>query len=99
MSEIFSSDMWKHQWDAFMSAPYIMIPPLILTALATWWFRGSLLSGTIAGLKEQIVNLSSENASQKEIFENRKQLAAETVEKANRAGNEVERRLQRSIPR
>jgi hypothetical protein len=33
-------DTWKQQWEAFMNAPYIIITPSLIIAVATWWIRG-----------------------------------------------------------
>jgi hypothetical protein len=86
MADVLSPEIWKHQWEAFMSAPYIIFPLLILAAGAVWWLRGALV-------KEQIAVLKAENESQNTIFENRRQLAAEKVELANQAKAEVERQF------
>jgi hypothetical protein len=67
---------WKQQWDAFMSAPYIIGPILIIMAAAAWWFRGKTLGGVIAGLRERMT-----------VFEERLQLAAEKAALANEAKN------------
>jgi len=73
MWDMFNPDAWKHQWEAFMKAPYIVFPILILAMTAVWLIRG-----------ERIAVLEAENTSQNTIFENRRQLAAEKVELANR---------------
>ena len=97
MSDMLNVDTWKHQWDAFMSAPYIigtlLFIVLIIAVPSTWWFRGATLRGLITSLREQIVSLKAENAGQKEIFENRRQLAVEKVELAYQAKSDVERQL------
>jgi len=84
--DVLNPDIWKRQWEAFMNAPYIFLPLLIIAAVAVWWGRGAVLEERIAVLKAQ-------NESQNTIFENRRQLATEKVELANQAKSEVERQL------
>jgi hypothetical protein len=38
--DVFNSDAWKQQWANFMSYPYVMVPPLVIVAIAVWCFRG-----------------------------------------------------------
>jgi hypothetical protein len=70
---LLNPDRWKQQWTAFMSAPYIVAPLLML-------FGGlvGLLLGRIAGLKGRI-----------SVFEDRLKLAAEQAESARQAKDEV----------
>ena len=83
-----SLDEWKRQWDALMRAPYIICPLLIFAVGVAWWLRGSQLQEQIGALKEAI-------KTQNEIFENRRQLAAERIDLANVAKAEVEKAVQR----
>ena len=51
----FDLETWRHQWDVFRSAPYVILP-----ALAIGWFIGQKLSATkITNLKGTITNLNS----------------------------------------
>jgi hypothetical protein len=70
---LLNPDTWKQQWTAFMSAPYIVAPLLML-------FGGlvGLLLGRIATLKVRI-----------SVFEDRLKLAAEQAESARQAKDEV----------
>jgi hypothetical protein len=49
-----SLETWKQQWTAFWSAPYIILPFIVASFLAAWWFRGKTKEGEIAGLERQI---------------------------------------------
>jgi hypothetical protein len=50
----FDPETWKQQWTAFWSAPFIMLPLIVVAGLTAWWFRGKMSDAEIAGLKEQI---------------------------------------------
>jgi hypothetical protein len=86
--DVFSAEAWSQQWAVFKSAPYIVLSFVALTAAAVWWFRDKVADArkadaTIAGLRERIG-----------VFEQRLNLAAEKVERANEAKNEVKRQFQ-----
>jgi hypothetical protein len=88
--DVFNPDMWKRQWEMFVSAPYIMLPLAVGAGLIGWWLRGMTserkidgLEGKIAGLNERIV-----------LFEDRLKFAAEKVAWASRAKDEVEGQFQ-----
>jgi hypothetical protein len=53
MADVLKLD-WKRQWEALMNAPYVIIPPLIVGALASWWFCSTLYQSEIAALRERI---------------------------------------------
>jgi len=74
----FSRDAWKQQWDAFVSAPFIIFPPLAVVAFIVWWFRGRIDEAVAAGLREQI-----------KAFETRLQLADDKAARANEIKEDV----------
>ena len=71
--DVSNPDTWKQQWTAFISAPYIVAPVLMVFG----GLVGGLL-GRIAGLKGRI-----------SVFEDRLKLAAEQAESAREAKEEV----------
>jgi outer membrane murein-binding lipoprotein Lpp len=73
---------WRIQWNAFLSAPYIILPPAIILAVATWWFRGTMFQSTIAGLREQI-----------KAFEARLKLADDRAAWANEVRDDIARQF------
>jgi hypothetical protein len=78
--DVFNPDTWKQQWTALMSAPYIIVPLLIIIAAVVWWFRGTMFQSTIAGLREQVAGLKAQFETQDMVSENRMHQAAEKVE-------------------
>jgi hypothetical protein len=72
--DVSNPDIWKQQWTAFTSAPYIVAPLIVFAALVGWWLKGI----TIAGLKGRIL-----------VFEDRLKLAAKQAETARQAKDEV----------
>lgn len=81
--EIINQDIWKQQWVAFMSAPFIIFPIITIVGIAVWWFRGTMLRSAISGLREQI-----------NVYDARLKLAAEQAISSDRAKDEVERQFQ-----
>jgi hypothetical protein len=71
--DVSNPDTWKQQWTAFISAPYIVAPVLMVFG----GLVGGLL-GRIAGLKGRI-----------SVFEDRLKLAAKQAESARHAKDEV----------
>jgi hypothetical protein len=71
--DVSNPDTWKQQWTAFISAPYIVAPVLMVFG----GLVGGLL-GRIAGLKGRI-----------SVFEDRLKLAAKQAESARQAKDEV----------
>jgi hypothetical protein len=103
--DIFNSDFWKQQWEAFVTAPFIMLPPIAIAAWAGWWLKGTVSEGTIASLKGRL-ELAKDRKSADEfegkiavlklqiaLFENRLKLADEKVELADKTRAEVERQF------
>jgi hypothetical protein len=71
--DVSNPDTWKQQWTAFMSAPYIVAPVLMVFG----GLVGGLL-GRIAGLKGRI-----------SVLEDRLKFAAELAESARQAKDEA----------
>jgi len=69
-------DTMAQQWETFLSAPYIILPPAIILAGAAWWLRGTMFQSTISALREQIKVFGA----QKTIFDAQLQLAADKLE-------------------
>ena len=76
--DVSNPDTWRQQWTAFMSAPYIVAPLLMV-------FGGlvGLLLARIAGLKGRI-----------SVFDDRLKLAAKQAESARQAKDEVAKEFQ-----
>jgi hypothetical protein len=49
MSDVFSPQFWKSQWDAMMVAPWLIVPLLLLVGFLGWRLRGSVNTGEIRG--------------------------------------------------
>jgi hypothetical protein len=79
----FDSETWKQQWTAFWSAPYIILPFIMVSLWAAWWFRGRTSEGEIAGLEREISALNE-----------RLRLAADLVAASDRAKDELEKQFQ-----
>ena len=69
-------DTLAQNWRAFLNAPYIIVPPVIIVAAIVWWFRGTMFQSTISGLREQIKVFGA----QKTIFDEQLQLATDKLE-------------------
>jgi chromosome segregation ATPase len=68
----FNLESWKHQWDVFTSAPYVILP-----ALAIGWGIGQKFAGAkIKSLNGTITNLNSQIA----VLEARLEQAKEHLE-------------------
>ena len=78
---VFNPDIWKQQWTAFTSAPYIValiVAPLIVFGGLVGW-----LLGRIVDLKGRI-----------SVLEDRLKLAAKQAESARQAKDEVAKEFQ-----
>jgi hypothetical protein len=53
-----SPEMWKKEWTAFTSAPYIILPFIVVGWLAGWWFRGKMSKETIVGFREGVAAIN-----------------------------------------
>jgi len=74
--DAFNLDTLGQQGRMFLNAPYIVLPPAIIVAIAVWWFRGTMFQPVIAGLREQIKVFGA----QKTIFDTQMQITAEKLE-------------------
>jgi outer membrane murein-binding lipoprotein Lpp len=74
-------DFLRRQWEAFVSAPAASLIFLAFGAVGAWWFRGSVDSGEIKGLKAQVEGLRE----QIKTFEQRLNLAHEQEQAASKA--------------
>jgi hypothetical protein len=83
---LLNPDEWKRQWEAFMSAPYIIFPIAFAAGLVGWWLKGIKSDGRIAGYEGTIVSLKAAN----DVYEARLKFAADQTEVANKAKEEAE---------
>jgi hypothetical protein len=81
--DLTNPEIWKQQWTAFMSAPYIMALPVLVAGWVGWWLRGNRSAGTIDGLRERISAL-----------EERWRLADDKAAASDRAKDDVEKQFQ-----
>jgi hypothetical protein len=81
--DIFNSDFWKQQWEAVVTAPFIMLPPIAIAAWAGWWLKGTVSEGT-AVLSAQLESIIA-------LYETRLKLAEEKLELVEKAKAEVEK--------
>lgn len=79
MGEFINPDTWRHLSEAFVSAPYYIILPLVAAAWwVGWWLRGIKSERKIDGLKGEIA-----------VFEAHLKFTAEKVVSANEARDGV----------
>jgi hypothetical protein len=88
--DVTSPEMWKQEWMAFTSAPYIILPFIVAGWLAGLWFRGRTTEGEIAGLKREI----SVHDREISVWELRLKLATDLVAAADRARDELDKQFQ-----
>jgi hypothetical protein len=50
----FSSETWKHQWEVFMSAPYVFMPLVALAVMVGWWIGSKLAGARVEVLEERL---------------------------------------------
>ena len=77
--DAFNLDIWKQQWETFLSAPYIIASFIFGAGLVGWWLRGIQSAGTIGGLNGRIT-----------VCEDRLKFAAEQIVAAEKAKGEAE---------
>lgn len=75
---------WTQQFEAFKSAPIILLPTLGAIGIAVWWFRGTVCKTKIDALEGRIT-----------IFEDRLKLAAERLEASDKAKADVDLEFRR----
>ena len=67
--DLLKIEIWKQQWEALLSAPYVILPLLIADAIAAWWLRSKISDGEIRGLRQELaardalVKVAEERAS------------------------------------
>jgi hypothetical protein len=88
--DVTNPEMWKQEWTAFASAPYIILPFIVAGWLAGLWFRGRATEGEIAGLKSEI----SVHDREISVWELRLKLATDSVATADRARDELDKQFQ-----
>jgi hypothetical protein len=78
---------WKHDWETFVSAPYIIVPWMLIAGIFAWFFRGSVSNGQIGGLNAHIA-----------VLKERLELAAEKSIVADTVANSVKVEIERQFP-
>jgi hypothetical protein len=81
--DLTNPEMWKQEWTAFWSAPFIMLAGIMAVGVAAWWFSKKIFEGQVAGLKEQVA-----------AAEQRLKFATEQMAASVRATDELEREIQ-----
>jgi hypothetical protein len=51
LEHFLTPDFWKAQWDTFWAAPWIYVPPLLISGVVGWLWKGSSDKGEIRELK------------------------------------------------
>jgi hypothetical protein len=60
--DVSNADVWKQQWTAFTSAPYIAAPSIVFAGLVGWWLRKIVgLNGRISVFEDRL-KLAAEQA-------------------------------------
>jgi hypothetical protein len=59
---------WERQWNVIWSAPFVVLPVMVIAGLAGWWLQGTKSAGKISVLEERLKFAAdkSEIASQAE---------------------------------
>jgi hypothetical protein len=83
-------ETWKQQWAVFWSAPYIILPLLVIVGSGVWWFRGWMSLERLAGLKEQVAAVKEQVAA----VEQQLKLAAAASGASERAKDELDKQFQ-----
>ena len=78
--DLLSPDLWKSQWDVVTSAPWLILPSLVVAGLIGWKVKGSLDDAEVRGLKTEISGLKAEIS----VREQRRLLAEEREEDVSR---------------
>jgi hypothetical protein len=55
----FNPETWKHQWEAFVTAPYVLMPLVVLALVVGWWIGNKLAASRVEGLNGAIENLKA----------------------------------------
>jgi chromosome segregation ATPase len=86
----FNPETWKHQWEVFITAPYIILPLMVLSLVAGWWIGNKLASAGISGLNGTISNLNARIG----VLEERLRFAAEREQDVQRARETLEKQVE-----
>jgi hypothetical protein len=78
-------DTLEQEWKAFLSAPYIITPLIVVAGVIGWWLRGIKSGRETDGLKGEIAGLKGEIT----VFGARLNLADEKVAWANKVKDEA----------
>jgi hypothetical protein len=76
--ELLNPALWKQQWEAFVSAPYIIASFMAVAGLTGWWLRGIKSERKIDGLEGRVI-----------VFEDRLKFADERAARANEVRDDV----------
>jgi hypothetical protein len=60
MDAVFTSEFWKSQIDVVASAPWAVLPLLILVAVVFYWLRGRFVDGELAALRAENAFLNTQ---------------------------------------
>jgi hypothetical protein len=86
----FNPETWKHQWEVFITAPYIIFPLIVVGLIIGWWIGSRLGGAGISGLNATIGNLNTRN----EVLEERLRLAADRERDVREKMASLEREFQ-----
>jgi hypothetical protein len=45
-----SAETWRHQWEFFSNAPYLLMPIIVLALMVGWWIGNKLAGARVEGL-------------------------------------------------
>jgi hypothetical protein len=87
--DAFSPEIWKHQWDIFISAPYVLMPLLVLALTVGWWIGSKLAGARIEGLHGTIDNLKANIG----VLDDRLNFAVDRERDVQHARTELEKQI------
>jgi hypothetical protein len=90
MTDYIDPKVWLDGLNLVTAAPHVVVPILIVAALAAWWFRGHTKSGEIAGLKEQ----AKAATDWRNFAENRAKTAEEQLSAAQATNETLKRQIE-----
>jgi hypothetical protein len=85
----FSPETWKHHWQVFASAPFVLMPLVTLALMVGWWIGNRLAGARVEGLNGTIDSLKANIA----LLEARLDFASDREEDVQRARAALERQL------
>jgi hypothetical protein len=86
----FKPETWKQQWDAFMTAPYLLMPLIIAALILGWWIGKRLASAGLDGLNGTIDNLRANIG----VLEARLDFASDREKDVHRTSANLEKQIQ-----